>query len=45
MGFAAQYFGELVLQIALSIFGFAGGPLWALLSLGMLFPFVNSWVS
>lgn len=44
MGFVAQYLGELVLQIALSIFGFVGGPLTAVLALGLFFPFVNSWV-
>lgn len=43
MGFMARYLGDLVLQIALSIFGFVGGPLTALLALGLFFPFVNSW--
>jgi hypothetical protein len=45
LGFAAQHFGDLILQIALSIFGFVGGPLFALLILGVFFPFVNSWVT
>ena len=45
MGFLAKYFGDLILQMALSIFGFVGGPLSALLSLGLFLPFVNSWVS
>jgi hypothetical protein len=45
MGFCAQFFGDLILQMALSIFGFVGGPLNALLSLGLFLPFINSWVS
>lgn len=44
LAFAAQFFGKLILQMALSIFGFVGGPLMGLLSLGIFFPFVNSWV-
>ena len=44
MAILAQYMGQTVLQIALSIFGFVGGPLLALLTIGMVLPFVNSWV-
>lgn len=43
MGFVAEYLGDLVLQISISIFGFAGGPVLAVISLGMFFPFINSW--
>jgi signal transduction histidine kinase len=45
MSFVAQFLGDFVLQMAFSIFGFVGGPLNGLLSLGLFFPFVNSWVS
>jgi len=45
LGLVAKYMGNLVLQIALSIFGFVGGPLTGLLSLGLFCPFVNSKVS
>lgn len=41
LGLVAKYFGALILQIALSIFGFIGGPLTATLALGLFFPFVN----
>lgn len=41
MGFVAQFLGDLVLTIALSIFGFVGGPVLGLLTVGIFFPFVN----
>lgn len=42
LAFLSQYFGNLILQIALSIFGMVGGPLLALFVLAMFFPCVNS---
>jgi hypothetical protein len=45
MGFIAEYLGDLVLQIALSIFGFVGGPVLGVITVGMFIPFINSWVS
>ena len=43
-GYATQFMGSSILQITISIFGFVGGPLTSLIVLGVLFPFVNSWV-
>ncbi|ESO00062.1 hypothetical protein HELRODRAFT_83724 [Helobdella robusta] len=42
LGFAAQFFGEVLFQIAFSIFGFVGGPLTFTVVLGVFFPFVNN---
>ncbi len=45
MSYVAPLLGSLLTQIALSIFGTAGGPLLGLFCLGIFFPFVNSYVS
>ena len=44
-GYIAQYMGDSILQITISIFGFVGGPLTSLIVMGICFPFINSWVS
>ncbi|XP_041376730.1 sodium-coupled monocarboxylate transporter 1-like [Gigantopelta aegis] len=43
LAFLAGVAGKQVLQIAISIFGMMGGPLLALILVGMFLPFVNSW--
>ena len=45
LAFLSQYFGSLILQIALSIFGMVGGPLLALFVMALFFPCINSLVS
>ena len=45
MSFVAPYMGDLIIQIVISIYGTAGGPLFGLFCLGIFFPFVNSVVS
>ena len=42
MSYVAPHMGRLLTQVALSISGTAGGPLFGLFSLGIFFPFVNS---
>lgn len=42
-GYWAQYMGPSVLRVSLGIFGFIGGPLTAVICLGMFLPFVNSY--
>ena len=37
--------GDSLVQISLTIFGTAGGPLIGIVSLGMFFTFTESWVS
>lgn len=44
LAFLSQYFGSLILQIAISIFGMVGGPLLSLFVLALFFPCVNSLV-
>lgn len=44
MAYVASVLGG-VLEAALSILGLVGGPLLCLFTLGLMFPFVNSWVS
>ncbi|XP_041375535.1 sodium-coupled monocarboxylate transporter 1-like [Gigantopelta aegis] len=43
LAFLAEVAGKQVTQIAISIFGMMGGPLLALILVGMFLPFVNSW--
>ncbi|XP_052062969.1 sodium-coupled monocarboxylate transporter 1-like isoform X3 [Mytilus californianus] len=42
LAFLSQYFGTLILQISLSIFGMVGGPLLALFVMALFFPCINS---
>ncbi len=44
LSYLAPYMGSRLIQISLSIFGTAGGPLMGLFALGIFFPFANSWV-
>ena len=41
LGFAAQFFGDVVVQVSFSIFGFVGGPLFGVVTLGIFVPFIN----
>ncbi|XP_053402515.1 sodium-coupled monocarboxylate transporter 1-like [Mercenaria mercenaria] len=43
LAFLAQFFGSLILQVALSIFGMVGGPLLGLFICALFFPVINSW--
>ena len=45
LAFAAELFGPLILQVALSIYGMVGGPLLGLFICAMFIPMVNSWVN
>ena len=45
MAFIAPFFGEALLQIAISVFGVAGGPLLGLFIMGFFFPNANAYVS
>ena len=45
LAFAAELFGPLILQVALSIYGMVGGPLLGLFICAMFIPIVNSWVN
>ncbi|CAD5117283.1 DgyrCDS6071 [Dimorphilus gyrociliatus] len=42
LSFIVQFLGDTVLQLALSIFGFVGGPIFGLFILGMFIPWTNS---
>jgi Na+/proline symporter len=44
MAFAVPYMGDLILSIALGIFGMVGGPICGVVASGLFLPFVNSWV-
>jgi hypothetical protein len=44
LAYLCQYFGNTVLQLALSLFGLLGGPLLGVISLGMFVPYANSFV-
>jgi len=44
MAFVAPYMGDLILSIALSIFGMVGGPICGLVASGIFMPCVNPWV-
>lgn len=41
MAYLCQFAGKTVLQLALSIFGLLGGPIFAVISLGMFVPYAN----
>jgi len=41
MAYLCQYAGKTILQLALSIFGLLGGPIFAVISLGMFVPYAN----
>ena len=45
LAFVAELFGDLILQVALSIYGMIGGPLLGLFTCAMFIPMVNEWVS
>ena len=45
LAYACKYFGEAILQLALSIFGLLGGPILGVISLGMFVPHANSIVT
>ena len=42
IAFVAEYMGDTVVSIALGIFGFVGGPLTAVITLGIFCPCINS---
>ncbi|XP_053402912.1 sodium-dependent multivitamin transporter-like [Mercenaria mercenaria] len=43
LAFIAELFGDLILQVALSIYGMIGGPLLGLFVCAMFIPMVNEW--
>ncbi|XP_064640524.1 sodium-coupled monocarboxylate transporter 1-like isoform X2 [Lineus longissimus] len=43
LAFLAKLMPSTLVQISLSIFGMAGGPILAVFTVGMFLPFVNSW--
>ena len=45
MAFLSEVLGDIVIQIAVSVFGMVGAPLCGVMSLGMFFPCANKWVS
>ena len=45
VAFLTPLLGSSVVQLALSIVGTLGSPIFALFALGILFPFINNWVS
>jgi hypothetical protein len=44
LAFIAELFGDLILQVALSIYGMIGGPLLGVFVCAMFIPMVNEWV-
>ena len=45
MAYIAPFFGDALLQIAISIFGVAGGPLLGMFIMGFFFRSANAYVS
>ena len=45
IAFLTPLLGDSVVQLALSIVGTLGAPIFAIFALGIFCPFVNSWVS